>query len=460
VPFTADTTIGTLMARLDRPLAVPEELGALAPVIERAGAMAPADRPDAAALAQELVTAATQLPRPAPLALAGTRAADGSTNGVESDSDRTILHGRPNGAPGEGSDAAHDATTVQRVSTTTALAQIPDSTERMGRPQHPSNPGQAAQLPPAPKLAPTARAARLRTWTIRIAAAVIAVALGVAGALFFQQSRVPSHPVPQGLVGLQKAEAADRVGRFAWHVEFVEEHRDGTEAGVVVDTRPKSGENLREGGTLELIVSLGPTPVDLPPANTIAGLSEDEVTQVLGASGLELVPEFVPTESDDVDEGKVIGYDDGTPAQMPKGSTVKVQVSSGRPGPEIPDMEGWDYGDARDELERLGLNVEVSTEENDDFDTGKVIRSDPEFGDHAEDGGTVTLVLSQGDGPIQVPNLDGRKVGRAKHELEALGLEVGEIRGTNTGDDATVFATTPFAGQEVDPGTKVDLWSW
>src|SRR6266545_1272132 len=37
VPFTLDTTIGTLMARLDRPLEAPEELGALAPVIARAG---------------------------------------------------------------------------------------------------------------------------------------------------------------------------------------------------------------------------------------------------------------------------------------------------------------------------------------------------------------------------------------------------------------------------------------
>jgi serine/threonine-protein kinase len=120
-------------------------------------------------------------------------------------------------------------------------------------------------------------------------------------------------------------------------------------------------------------------------------------------------------------------------------------------------MEGWDYGDARDELERLGLQVEVSTEENDGFETGKVIRSDPEFGGHVEDGGTVTLVISQGDGPIRIPDLNGRRVEDARREIEGLGLQVGAINGPQDGE---VFATGPFAGSEVDPGTSVDLWTW
>ncbi|HEV7760903.1 MAG TPA: protein kinase, partial [Acidimicrobiales bacterium] len=262
VPFTADTTIGTLMARLDRPLEVPEELGALAPVVERAGDMDPANRPDAATLAQQLVDAATVLPRPTPLVLAGARVdADGVLNGDEPESDRTMLHGRPAAPGADGAGAGdHDATSLQRVPTATVLAQIPDSTQRMGRPQaHPSSPGQAAAQAAPPRLAPTARAARMRTWTIRIAAAVIAIALGVAGALFFQQSQVPAHEIPKDLVGLQAGEVNDHVGQFGWRIAQQKEHRDGTEAGVVLDTRPKPGSQLREGSKLTLIVSLGPS---------------------------------------------------------------------------------------------------------------------------------------------------------------------------------------------------------
>jgi serine/threonine-protein kinase len=480
VPFTADTTIGTLMARLDRPLEVPDELGPLAPVIEHAGAMDPADRPDAAALAQDLVASATQLPRPAPLPLAGARpAADGGTDGVESEGDRTMVHGRrPDGGAGTGNGdvagtggagagagapgapgGAHDATTVQRASTTTALAQIPDSTARMGRPQqHPSDPGQPAQLPPPPKLAPTARSARLRTWTIRISAAVIAIALGVAGALLFQQSRVPSHEVPRDIVGLPAAEATDQVSGFAWRIAREEVNREDAEPGVVVDTRPKPGEDLKEGGTLTLIVSKGPPLVDVPPVGTIAGLDEETAANVLGNTGTELQAEFVPTESDEVDEGKVIGYADGTPEQVPKGSTVKVEISTGPPGPRIPDMEGWDFRDARRALRDLDLEVEATPEENDDFDDGKVIRSEPAFGEHVEEGGTVMLFVSQGDGPIPVPDVGGLRVDEARDELEDAGLSVGTVH-LNSSDDGVVFATTPFAGMEVDPGTPVDLWA-
>src|SRR5207247_3380806 len=53
VPFAADTTLGTLTARTQRSLTAPETLGPLASVIERAGALAPAQRyPDAGTMRQ------------------------------------------------------------------------------------------------------------------------------------------------------------------------------------------------------------------------------------------------------------------------------------------------------------------------------------------------------------------------------------------------------------------------
>src|SRR5687767_13244279 len=46
VPFTADTTIATLMARIGKPVPVPDELGPLQKPLQRAGEPVPADRPD------------------------------------------------------------------------------------------------------------------------------------------------------------------------------------------------------------------------------------------------------------------------------------------------------------------------------------------------------------------------------------------------------------------------------
>ena len=71
VPFSADTTLGTLMARVERSVPVPESLGALREPLEAAGRADPESRPDAAEFAALLMKAANALDRPDPLPLAG-----------------------------------------------------------------------------------------------------------------------------------------------------------------------------------------------------------------------------------------------------------------------------------------------------------------------------------------------------------------------------------------------------
>lgn len=71
VPFSVDTTIGTLMARVSEPIPVTSRLEVLAPILEEAGAVDPEDRPDAARLATLLLRATEQLDPPAALPLAG-----------------------------------------------------------------------------------------------------------------------------------------------------------------------------------------------------------------------------------------------------------------------------------------------------------------------------------------------------------------------------------------------------
>src|SRR5215510_8054659 len=64
VPFAADTTVATLMNRLDKLMPVSADLGPLASVLERAGRPEPSERYDAGELARALVKAAERLPRP------------------------------------------------------------------------------------------------------------------------------------------------------------------------------------------------------------------------------------------------------------------------------------------------------------------------------------------------------------------------------------------------------------
>ncbi len=71
VPFAAETTVATLVGRLDTPLEAPPELGPLGPVVARAGRPDPTERLDAIAFAAALQAVAPELPAPERLALAG-----------------------------------------------------------------------------------------------------------------------------------------------------------------------------------------------------------------------------------------------------------------------------------------------------------------------------------------------------------------------------------------------------
>ena len=72
VPFAGDTTVATLMNRVDKLMPVSAELGPLASVLEKAGRPRPTDRSDAAELGRGLIQAAERLPKPAPLPLVTT----------------------------------------------------------------------------------------------------------------------------------------------------------------------------------------------------------------------------------------------------------------------------------------------------------------------------------------------------------------------------------------------------
>jgi serine/threonine protein kinase/beta-lactam-binding protein with PASTA domain len=71
VPFASDTTLGTLMARIARPLEAPDEAGPLGPILEAAGTIDPGDRLDPQRLILALEGLMPTLPAPDPLPLAG-----------------------------------------------------------------------------------------------------------------------------------------------------------------------------------------------------------------------------------------------------------------------------------------------------------------------------------------------------------------------------------------------------
>jgi beta-lactam-binding protein with PASTA domain len=184
-------------------------------------------------------------------------------------------------------------------------------------------------------------------------------------------------------------------------------------------------------------------------------MTEDEAEERLAEAAPDLTAEFVPEASEEVDEGEVVRLGEDVRAQMPKGSTIRILVSSGPPGPTVPDVVGWSYDDAADELEDLGLSVQRQFDPDADGDEDEVVAVDPEPGDEVDENGTVTLTVA-GDGGAEVPDdLIGMDRHDAVDALHDADLEVGTVFGPRTGE---VFATFPSPGSVVESGESIDLF--
>jgi eukaryotic-like serine/threonine-protein kinase len=487
VPFSADTTIATLMARLEHPLVVPDVMGPLSGILTQAGGLDAGKRPDAAAFGAGLIEAAEQLARPEPLPMAPP-GVDGL--GMQDQRDRTLVRpqsyapgsggsgeagaasaasvlvaasgtavaGAVVGAPAGGAGTAPDGTRAGQASELSAsmsgvngpaVVEVASSTVLPPPPGGPRSPAGPPHTPPAGTPALSANDRSARRLMLGALVVAVAVAIGVVGSWIYIRSQVPSHTVPAELVGAQLDEVPDLVGGNGWDIVTRRDYYDGTDEGEIVRTVPEPDTSLREGERLTLHVSLGPPLVPVP--QDLVGLSQEDAEDQLATAGLKADIQRQP--SDEVEAGTVIGLGEDVADQAPRGSSVPLIVSSGPDEPEIPDLEGEDYRDAVAELEALGLDVELDFRDaRGGRDEGEVIRTEPDEGEEVDQGSTVVVVVAGGQ--VTVPDVAGATLEDARAALEDAGLNVGMVFGPG---DGQVQETVPLIGTEVRPGAAIDL---
>jgi beta-lactam-binding protein with PASTA domain/tRNA A-37 threonylcarbamoyl transferase component Bud32 len=404
VPFATDTTIATLMARVDHPVEVPPELGPLRGVLARAGRPDPAERPDAGEFAVGLLAAAEELERPEPLPLAGATATVG------------------------------DVTVVDRDPT-----QLPPFTAA-----EPVFAGEAG--PPAPLVV----SKRRRRWPIVLAAVAAVLALTGAAALAWNTVLVPSHKLPQ-LVGLTEQQAREQIGANHWKVRKLEGRDDNSSPGQVIKQDPAQGASLKEQKTVTITVSLGHT---LTPVPDVEGKTVEEAMTILQQANLVLGQQ-TPQHDETIAAGIIISADPSTPPQLPKGDPVDVVVSDG-PAPRTVPTFGPDttFEQASAALAAVQLKAVKAEEFSDTVPTGKFIRTDPAAGTDAPRDSSVQVVFSKGKQPVPIPDVRGQSVADAADELQKAGFTVTGVQGNPS---RTVVGTNPPAGSLAQPGTGVTI---
>lgn len=125
---------------------------------------------------------------------------------------------------------------------------------------------------------------------------------------------------------------------------------------------------------------------------------------------------------------------------------------------DVPTLVGLAPDAARGVLEARSLRLVVRDERHDrDAREGEILEQQPRPGSRIEKGSEVTVVLSLGPAPVEVPAVVGQPLSEARARLETVGLVLGQVSEGGEGPPGTVASASPGEGTRLSVGGRVDL---
>ncbi|HET6626883.1 MAG TPA: Stk1 family PASTA domain-containing Ser/Thr kinase [Nocardioidaceae bacterium] len=278
---------------------------------------------------------------------------------------------------------------------------------------------------------------------------LLAAAAGVAG-WYFGMGRYTATP---GVINLSQAQAEQKVEAAGLAFEVAgSQFSETVTAGSVIRTDPAAGSKILEDGTVSAVVSKGPERYEVP---ALRGMSEDEAQEALDKAHLSF-GDSTERFSDKVGEGVVLRSlpDPGT--ELKPDAAVDLVVSKGPRPIKVPDFTGKDAEKAEAALDKRGLEVQTSSQHDDEIPEGDVIAQTPSGGTLYR-GDTVRLLVSEGPEMVQVPDVKGAGVDDARNRLEAAGFEVRTKHSQFYVGLEYVVASDPKQGSMARKGSTITL---
>ena len=180
----------------------------------------------------------------------------------------------------------------------------------------------------------------------------------------------------------------------------------------------------------------------------LVGLTEAQAREVAKADGFGLTVERA--FSDEVPVGKVADTDPDPGDRIVKGDRITAVISRGPDIRTVPPVAGSTVAEAGDRLREAGLRVTGRVERafSDTVPEGRVVTTDPEPGSRLRRDTAVTLVISRGVQPVEVPSVVGDKRADAEKRLGGLGFKVTVTEAfSEQVDKGRVIAQEPASGE-------------
>lgn len=161
-------------------------------------------------------------------------------------------------------------------------------------------------------------------------------------------------------------------------------YSDSIAKGNIVSQDPKSGERVKFGSSIAVVVSKGPQPIDVP---SVVGKSITDATSTLEGLGLKV--DRSGQYDDNVAKDNVISQDPNS-GTVYRGDTVKLVVSDGPQPVPVPNVINLHTAEATAQLQGAGFQVDVKRILGGGLDT---VRSQDPSGGTAPKGSTITITV-------------------------------------------------------------------
>ncbi len=201
-----------------------------------------------------------------------------------------------------------------------------------------------------------------------------------------------------------------------------------------------------------------PTDFSMP---NVVGATLEEGVKTLQDAGL--VPNPVPEDNPAVAPGTISRTEPVADTLVKRDQTVDVFFTPEVTPFALEDMSGKTVEEATAALALLTLSVDptVVTENNPDFEPGRVIRTDPPVGTQVNQGDVIKLVVSAGPNQVAMPPVEGLSQANAESLLtgEPFALTISIVDEPSAIIPAgSATRTDPAGGTLVDPGGTIILY--
>ena len=282
---------------------------------------------------------------------------------------------------------------------------------------------------------------------------------------------VPKQVTVPDISGTNVTDATAKLQALKLAVGRTTPKEDATkDPNIVLSQSPPANTRVKSGTAVDLILSQRPQPATNAEVPELVGKSLDAARQAL--EDRQLAVGKVEREARaDKPQNTVLNEFPSAGEKVKSGSKVDLMVSEATPPPgpkppamvSVPNLVGESLDRARTQLQASGLVLGSGTSRaTASAKPGTVVDQKPGYGQQVQQGSRVDLLVAkQPPGPamVAVPQLLKRPVKDAEAQLQQQGLSIGAVKKEVRADlvPGTVVDQTPAYGQQVSPGSKVDL---